>query len=186
MQARQTEGVSLFTWWKNLGLQARFMLITSVGLLGVAVCVMVVVGWFEVAKVEQKLRDASESELKSLNALVSSAMEQRANDTQDVAITVFNRWFDHRNVDYPGKLWSVWSPQMAAFMAADDAGVRRTSRPRSAPASRRATRSMKRRCAPAARSAGSSMGPIATACPSSSASRRGPTSSRAAIATARP
>jgi len=107
----------VFNWWKNLGLQARFMMITSGGLLGVAVCVIALVGWFEVAQVEQKLRDSSESELSSLNALVSAAMEQRAVDPQDVAIKVFNRWFVHRNADYPGKLWSVWSPQMSAFMA---------------------------------------------------------------------
>jgi methyl-accepting chemotaxis protein len=110
--------VALFIWWKKLGLQARFMLITSIGLLGVAVCVMVFVGWFEVSRVEQNLHAASENELKSLNALVSSAMEQRAIDSKDVAITVFNHWFDHRNADYPGKLWSVWSPQMTGFMAA--------------------------------------------------------------------
>ena len=109
--------MALFNWWKNLGLQARFMLFTSIGLLGVALSVMVLVGQFETSKVEGTLRDASDNELRSLNALVSSAMEQRANDTQDVAIKVFNRWFDHRNVDYPGKLWSVWSPQMARFMA---------------------------------------------------------------------
>ena len=90
----------MFNWWKRLGLQARFMLITSIGLLGVAVCVIMFVGWFEVSKVEQNLRDTSENELKSLNALVSSAMEQRATDKQDVAITVFNRWFEHRNVDH--------------------------------------------------------------------------------------
>ena len=117
MQARQMEGISLFTWWKNLGLQARFMVFTSIGLLGVALSVMVAVGWFEVSRVEEKLRNTSDSELKSLNALVSAAMEQYAGGTKDVALTVFNRWFDHRNVDYPGKLWSVWSPQMAAFMA---------------------------------------------------------------------
>jgi methyl-accepting chemotaxis protein len=104
----------LFSWWKGLGLQARFMLITSVGLLAVALGIILLVGWFEAAKVEQKLRTASESELLSLNALVSSAMEQRMTDTKDVAITVFNRWFEHRNADYPGKIWSVWSPQVAA------------------------------------------------------------------------
>jgi methyl-accepting chemotaxis protein len=106
----------LFNWWKNLGLQARFMVFTSIGLLGVAVSVMLAVGWFEVSKVEQKLRDSSDSELRSLNALVSAAMEQRGGDTQDVAIKVFNSWFEQRNVDYPGKLWSVWSPQMSNFM----------------------------------------------------------------------
>ena len=113
----------MFTWWNKLGLQARFMLITSIGLLGVAVCVMLLVGWFEVSQVEANLRNASENELKSLNALSSSAMEQRASDTQNVAIKVFNRWFQDRNADYPGKLWSVWSPQMASFMAAATKGT---------------------------------------------------------------
>jgi ABC-type protease/lipase transport system fused ATPase/permease subunit len=111
------EGRALFDWWKNLTLQARFMLITSIGLLGVAVCIMTLVAWFETAKVEEKLRDASESELGSLNALVSSAMEQRMADSKDVAITVFNRWFEHRNADYSGNLWSVWSPALIAEVA---------------------------------------------------------------------
>ncbi|MGA3402076.1 MAG: methyl-accepting chemotaxis protein [Acetobacteraceae bacterium] len=134
VRAPLLEGVALFTWWKNLGLQARFMVFTSIGLLGVAASVMVAVGWFEVSKVEANLHDASDSELRSLNALVSAAMEQRADDTKNVAITVFNRWFEHRNVDYPGKLWSVWSPQMATFMAqmtasADKSAAERLSKP---------------------------------------------------------
>jgi methyl-accepting chemotaxis protein len=93
------------------------MTITGAGLLVVVLCVIALVAWFETGKLERSLRTASESELLSLNALVSSAMEQRFTDKNDVAIAVFNRWFEHRNVDYPGKLWSVWSPQMAAFMA---------------------------------------------------------------------
>jgi methyl-accepting chemotaxis protein len=108
---------SWFTSWRHVGLQVRFMVLTTAGLLGIALCMMILVGRFEASKVEVKLRDASENELKSLTALVSSVMEQRATDPQNVAITVFNRWFLHRNADYPGKLWSAWSPQMAAFMA---------------------------------------------------------------------
>ncbi len=107
----------MFIWWKNLGLQARFMLITSSGLLGVVLCVIALVAWFEVGNVEAKLRETSENELSSLRALVISVMEQRVNDDKNVAITVFNRWFEHRNADYPGKLWSVWSPQVSKFMA---------------------------------------------------------------------
>jgi methyl-accepting chemotaxis protein len=93
------------------------MVITGAGLLAIVLCVIALVGWFETGKLEGTLRAASESELLSLNALVSSAMEQRLGDKNDVAITVFNRWFEHRNVDYPGKLWSAWGPQMTAFMA---------------------------------------------------------------------
>ena len=107
----------MFDRWKNFGLQARFMLITCIGLFGFALCIITLVGWFETAKVEEKLRAASNSELQSLNALVSSAMEQRMTDPKDVAVTVFNRWFEHRNADYPGKLWSVWSPQLIDEMA---------------------------------------------------------------------
>jgi methyl-accepting chemotaxis protein len=111
------ESIAVFNWRNGLGLQGRFMLITGAGLLVVVMCVIALVGWFESGKLEQTLRGDSESELLSLNALVSSAMEQRVADKDEVAITVFNRWFEHRNVDYPGKLWSVWSPQMSAFMA---------------------------------------------------------------------
>jgi methyl-accepting chemotaxis protein len=115
--ATPTESIALFNRRNGLGLQGRFMLITGAGLLAVVACVIALVGWFETGRLEGTLRAASESELLSLNALVSSAMEQRAADKEEVAITVFNRWFEHRNVDYPGKLWSVWSPQMSAFMA---------------------------------------------------------------------
>ena len=107
----------MFKRRNGLGLQGRFMTITGAGLLAVVTCVIALVGWFETAKLEGTLRAASQSELLSLNALVSSAMEQRVADKDEVAIAVFNRWFEHRNIDYPGKLWSVWSPQMSAFMA---------------------------------------------------------------------
>jgi methyl-accepting chemotaxis protein len=111
------EGVSLLIWWRNLGLQTRFMLIIGSGLLVVVSCVIALIAWFEVSNVEAKLRDASQSEISTLSALVVSVMEQRVDDDKDVAITVFNQWFEHRNVDYSGKLWSVWSPQVSKFMA---------------------------------------------------------------------
>ncbi len=91
------------------------MLIVSAGLLVIGLCVVVLVAQVETDKVEATLRAASESELSSLNALVSSAMEQRGSDTDDVAVKVFNRWFERRNIDYPGKLWSVWSSELTAF-----------------------------------------------------------------------
>ncbi len=66
---------------------------------------------------ESKLRSLSENELRSLNALVETAMQQRVDDPQNVAIRVFNGWFESRNKEYPGKLWSVWSPKVTAYMA---------------------------------------------------------------------
>jgi methyl-accepting chemotaxis protein len=107
----------MLKWWKSLGLQARYMLIAGIGSLMLAASVVTAVGWFEYAKVETKLHEFSQNELRSLHALVLSVMEQRLTDSGNVAIGVFNKWFDRRNVDYPGKVWSVWSPQVTSFMA---------------------------------------------------------------------
>jgi methyl-accepting chemotaxis protein len=110
-------------WWSRLGLQARFMLIASLGVLALAASTLAVVGWFEYASVEAKLRGLSENELKSLNSLVESAMEQRLNDPENVAIKVFNGWFEARNREYPGKLWSVWDAKTTAYMAKNEPGT---------------------------------------------------------------
>src|SRR5674476_139367 len=104
-------------WWKNLGLQARFMMISSLGALGLTVCALVAVGWSEFSTLEGNLRRLSENELGSLKSLVESSMEQRLEDQQNVAIKVFNGWFDSRNKEYAGKLWSVWDPKIRAYMA---------------------------------------------------------------------
>ena len=103
--------------WKTLGLQARFMLISSAAILGLAVCTLVVIGWSEFSSLENKLRSFAENELRSLNSLVESAMEQRLADQENVAIKVFNGWFESRNKEYPGKLWSVWDPKTRDYMA---------------------------------------------------------------------
>jgi methyl-accepting chemotaxis protein len=92
------------------------------GIAAVAVAAMVagtltIVSRTEYASMETRLRGLSENELQSLNALVETAMQLRLDDQQDVAIKVFNGWFESRNKDYPGKLWSVWSPKVTAFIA---------------------------------------------------------------------
>ena len=103
--------------WKNLGLQARFMVLAGAGVLTLATATIALISWFEFANLEEKLRAFSENELQSLNALVESTMVQRLDDPQNVAIKVFNGWFESRNKEYPGKLWSVWSPKVTAYMA---------------------------------------------------------------------
>jgi methyl-accepting chemotaxis protein len=105
------------SWWKKLRLQTRFMMITGFGVLILAAGVVVMVGWFEYAKLEQKLRGFSQNELGSMHALVVSVMTQRLTDPDNVAIGVFNQWFERRNLDFPGKVWSVWGEKVAAFMA---------------------------------------------------------------------
>ncbi|HUI96134.1 MAG TPA: methyl-accepting chemotaxis protein [Xanthobacteraceae bacterium] len=93
------------------------MVFACLGALGLTAVTLGAVGWFEYATLEAKLRNFSDIELRSLNALVESAMDQRMNDTENVAIKVFNGWFESRNQDFPGKLWSVWDPKTAAYMA---------------------------------------------------------------------
>jgi methyl-accepting chemotaxis protein len=103
--------------WKHLGLQARFMLFASAGVLALAGGTVGFISWSEIANLETKLHAFSENELKSLNALVETVMERRLDDRDNVAIKVFDGWFESRNKDYPGKLWSVWGPKTAAYMA---------------------------------------------------------------------
>ena len=104
-------------WWKALRLQTRFMMISGLGVLVLAAGVVAMVGWFEYSKVEQKLRGFSQNELGSMHALVVSVMTRRLTDPDNVAIDVFNQWFERRNQDFPGKVWSVWSPKVTAYMA---------------------------------------------------------------------
>ncbi len=93
------------------------MAIAAAGILALAAVTIAVVGWFQFASLQDKLRGLSEDELSSLDALVEAAMQQRVDDPQNVAIRVFNGWFESRNKQYPGKLWSAWSPKVMAYMA---------------------------------------------------------------------
>ena len=81
-------------WWKNLRLQVRFMMISSLGALGLAVCALAAVGWSQFSTLEGNLRRLSANELRSLESLVDSTMERRLNDPQNVAMQVFNGWFE--------------------------------------------------------------------------------------------
>src|ERR1017187_3213540 len=107
-------------WWNRIGLKAQFMMITALNVAVTAVGVVIVVGWFQSQQIEEKLHRFSVNELQSLHALVISAMNRRPGDTQNVAIGVFNDWFQGRNTDYPGKLWSVWGTKTAAYMRTQD------------------------------------------------------------------
>ena len=104
-------------FWKNLRLQAKFALIVGAGILVLASMTVAVVGYLEYAAVEQRLQTLSERELTSLNSLVDSAMKMRLADPENVAIKVFNGWFESRNKEFDGKLWSAWGPGTAAYMA---------------------------------------------------------------------
>ncbi len=98
------------------------MVLTGIGVLVFASLALALISWFELSALNQKFRRAATNELNSLAALVETAMEQRLNDPDNVAIKVFNGWFESRNRDYSGKLWSVWGPKVAAYMAQTEPG----------------------------------------------------------------
>ena len=106
----------MISGWKRLGVQSRFMILAALGVAAVLATTLFLIAWSEYTAVESRLRGLSENELGSLDALVETAMRARVDDKEDVAIKVFNGWFDSRNKAYPGKLWSVWSPKVTAFM----------------------------------------------------------------------
>lgn len=110
-------------WFRALTIQGRFMLITAVGATLLTGSVVAALGWVEYTRIEAKLHLLSQNELNSLHALVLSAMTQRRADPGGVAITVFNDWFERRNQDYPGKLWSAWGPKLTAHMATKRPGI---------------------------------------------------------------
>ena len=110
----------MIRWWNALRLQTRFMAVVGCAVLLLAAAVLVGIDRYQTRQVEDQFQKFSENELASLHALVNSAMEKRFADKSDIAVKVFNRWFDSRNKRYPGKLWSVWSPGMVDYVAHDD------------------------------------------------------------------
>src|SRR4051812_23068005 len=92
------------------------MAIISAGLDLIAAGAIAAVAQSESRGIEQKLNAFSKNETASMHALVLGVMERRVSDASNVAIDVFNKWFEQRNKDYPGKLWSVWSPQVTDYM----------------------------------------------------------------------
>jgi hypothetical protein len=56
-QSRAGAGKPLFSWWQNIGLQTRFMVIASVGLLTLAIGALTVVDWYEFSGFEEKVNN---------------------------------------------------------------------------------------------------------------------------------
>jgi len=109
--------------FRALTIQGRFELITTVGVVFLSALVFSIIGWSEYSQIETRLSEFSRNELDSLHALVLSTMLHRKTDNERVAIAVFNDWFEHRNKDYPGRLWSVWGTNLASHMASSAPNV---------------------------------------------------------------
>ncbi|MGE5505095.1 MAG: methyl-accepting chemotaxis protein [Actinomycetota bacterium] len=102
--------------WHDLRLRQRFMVVVGFGVVVLIALVVAVILRYEEAAVERKLHQLSVNEMTSLHALILNVMAKRPEDGDNIGISVFNNWFDSRNVDYPGKVWSVWGPKVAAHM----------------------------------------------------------------------
>ncbi|MGE5505760.1 MAG: methyl-accepting chemotaxis protein [Actinomycetota bacterium] len=103
--------------WRNMRLSSRFMVIVGLGVIALVVSVVVGIARFERAEMERQLQQLSANEMTSLHALILNVMAKRPDDADNIGITVFNNWFDSRNIHYPGKVWSAWGPKVTAFMA---------------------------------------------------------------------
>ncbi|MTJ82425.1 MAG: HAMP domain-containing protein [Telmatospirillum sp.] len=107
-------------WLRTLTLQARFMVICGTGVLFLAIVATAIFAASERNRLEERLQRFSENELNSLNALGAAAHDKRREDRANIAGAVFENWFERRNADYPGKLWSVWGPKEIPYMAEKD------------------------------------------------------------------
>ncbi|AUG54996.1 chemotaxis protein [Thalassospira marina] len=99
-----------------MGIRKRFMLASAFGVTATMVVALILIAMTERHAMDAKLRQLSDNELTSLHALIVNVMAARIEDSEDIGIRVFNNWFDSRNKDYPGELWSVWAPKTLAYM----------------------------------------------------------------------
>ena len=123
-----------------MSLRRRFMAMAMAGTLALSIGAIAVFAIFQELAIEVKAKRFSESELKSVTALVITAMETRgrvrssesdfdvgdapasrlADSPGEVAYEVFNQWFESRNSDYPGKLWTTWGTKTTEYMKTSD------------------------------------------------------------------
>src|SRR6185369_139450 len=109
-------------FWNRLKLQAKFVLVVGFGVLLLAAATLTGIGYREFSNLEARLRTVSEREVSSLNALVDSAMRVRLDDQKNIGLKVYDGWFDSRNKEYEGKLWSAWGASTASYMARTEPG----------------------------------------------------------------
>lgn len=101
----------------RLRLREHFIFVSGIGMAILILSASLAFGWTAKQQMEQQFRVFSANELDSLHALVLSVMSKRRQDRDNVAGAVFDLWFKERNENYPGKLWSVWGPKLADYMA---------------------------------------------------------------------
>ena len=103
-------------FWSNLRLASRFMLIVGSGLITLVFAAVFGISEYETEALDSRLYNLSLNEMTSLHALILNVMSKRPEDADNIGIQVFNNWFNSRNVDYPGKVWSAWGPKVTQYM----------------------------------------------------------------------
>ena len=101
-------------------LRRQFMIIAAAMITLLVAAAVAVIDIGERAQMERQLRQLSVNEMTSLHALILNVMAKRPEDPDNIGVTVFNKWFDSRNKQYPGAVWSVWGPKVAAYMHDSD------------------------------------------------------------------
>jgi len=91
------------------------MIVAGAGVIVMVALIVAVIARFDETAMERKLHELSVNEMTSLHALIVNVMATRPEDPDNIGVRVFNKWFDSRNVDYAGKVWSVWGPKVLAY-----------------------------------------------------------------------
>jgi methyl-accepting chemotaxis protein len=105
-----------FSIGQGLKLRQRFMIFIGLGIVLMVALTVTAIARYEEGAMERKLQQLSVNEMTSLHALIVNVMAKRPEDPDNIGVTVFNNWFDSRNVNYPGKVWSVWGPKVTDYM----------------------------------------------------------------------
>jgi len=92
------------------------MIVIGMGVIVMAAVIVLFIARYDEQAMERKLHQLSVNEMTSLHALIVNVMATRPVDGDNIGIKVFNKWFDSRNTDYAGKVWSVWGPKVTAYM----------------------------------------------------------------------
>jgi len=106
-----------------MSLQRKFMLMVIAAVLSLSVTAIVAYSITEERTIEAKALLFSQNEVESMRAFVEAAMAQRRTDHDNVAVTVFNKWFEQRNRTYPGTLWSVWGAKTTNYVVEKTIGA---------------------------------------------------------------
>ncbi len=108
--------MGILSAFNAMSIRKRFMWASAFGVSSTVIIALLMMTFVEEKAMDAKLHQLSENELTSLHALIVNVMAARPDDVDDIGINVFNNWFDSRNADYPGELWSAWGPTTETYM----------------------------------------------------------------------